>query len=386
MSSTDSLPSSLGGQLRRHMPAYVMGTVVLAAFQLAMNRIDWQSKAAIDDIFQGAPEAAARHSLFILGLALIAFIARVSSRWYIFNAGRDVEYELRSLLLTRLHQLGAAFYRRMSAGEIMSRASGDLLQVRLLFGFGILNIVNVLFAFASALQVMVRISWQLTLASFVTLPFLILTTRAFSRGLFTRTRANQESLGRLSDSLQQNLAGVRVVRSFALETRELWRFQKANKSYLDASLALARLRGFMGPMVGATAALGTLVFFWFGASLLLKGESAGGLSQGSFFAFWLALGRMTWPMIALGFSLAIIQRGRAGYSRLKEIFDAQPEVTDGPLQMPAGCEGAIRVQDLSFSHGDRKILDGVTFEVSAGKSLAIVGRTGSGQRGSSAGS
>ena len=373
------LPTSLGGQFQRHLPAYAMGAVVLGVFQFAMNRIDWQSKAAIDAVFSGAPEAAARHSLFIFGLALFAFVGRVSSRWFIFNAGRDVEYELRALLLGRLHQLGAAFYRKMSAGEIMSRASGDLLQVRLLFGFGILNIINVVFAFGSALQVMVHISWQLTLASFVTLPFLIITTRSFSRGLFSRTRANQDTLGQLSDCLQQNLSGVRVVRSFALETRELWRFQKANQKYLEASLSLARLRGFMGPMVGATSALGVLVFFWYGASLLLKGEAAGGLSQGSFFAFWLALGRMTWPMIALGFSIAIIQRGRAGYSRLKEIFDATPEVTDGPRPMPASSLGKISVSHLTFAHGDRVILDDVSFEVPAGKSVAIVGRTGSGK-------
>src|SRR5207248_1379767 len=119
--------------------------------------------------------------------------------------------------------------------------------------------------------------------------------------------------------------------------------------------------------------------YWYGGSLLLKGPENGGLSQGDFFAFWLAMGRMTWPMIALGFSLSIVQRGRAGYSRLKEIFDAKPEVTDGPMRAPSHFEGALEVQGLSFSHGDRKILDDVSFDVKAGQSLAIVGRTGSGK-------
>ncbi len=87
MTSPETLPTTLGGHVRRHIPAYAMGGIVLGAFQLAMNRIDWQSKAAIDDIFSSAPDAAARHSLFILGLALFAFAARISSRWFIFNAG-----------------------------------------------------------------------------------------------------------------------------------------------------------------------------------------------------------------------------------------------------------------------------------------------------------
>ena len=211
-----ALPTTLGGTFVRHLRAYVAGGVLLGTFQLSLNRIDWLSKAAIDDVFGGTPEKVTEPALFIFGLALVAFVCRVASRWFIFNAGRDAEYELRALLLHRLHRLGTAFYRKMSAGEIMSRSTGDLQQVRLLLGFGILNIVNVVFAFASALQVMVNVSVRLTLVSFVMLPFLIVTTRYFSKQMFVKTRANQESLGRLSEVLQTNLAGVRVVRSFAL--------------------------------------------------------------------------------------------------------------------------------------------------------------------------
>jgi ATP-binding cassette subfamily B multidrug efflux pump len=374
-----SLPTTMGGHFRRHMKAYVGGGLVLGIFQVAMNRIDWLSKSAVDDIFGPTPALAWRPAAAILGLALVAFLARTSSRWFIFNAGRDVEYEVRAVLLTRLHQLGAAFYRKMSAGEIMSRATNDLAQVRMLFGFGVLNIVNVLFAFASALQVMVRISGKLTLASFVTLPLLVFITRRFSRGLFTRNRANQESIGKLSDVLQQNLAGVRVVRSFALETKELHRFQKANREYLEASLGLARLRGSMGPMMGAVSATGVLVFMWYGGALLLQGSENGGLSKGDFFAFWLALGRITWPMIALGFALSIVQRGRASWARIQQIFDAKPEVVGGLLPAPKQFQGSLEVTGLSFEYGTRKVLDGVSFKVSAGQSLAIVGRTGSGK-------
>src|SRR4051812_5196790 len=151
------------------MRAYVLGALVLGVFQLSMNRIDWRMKDAIDRIFNGDASGATGAVAWIFALALVAFVTRVASRWFIFNAGRDVEYELRTLLLHRLHKLGAAFYRTMSSGEIMSRSTGDLMQVRLLFGFGVLNLVNVLFAFASALQVMLRISPKLTLASFASL-------------------------------------------------------------------------------------------------------------------------------------------------------------------------------------------------------------------------
>jgi ATP-binding cassette subfamily B protein len=135
----------------------------------------------------------------------------------------------------------------------------------------------------------------------------------------------------------------------------------------------------MFPVVGAASLLGLLAFFWYGASLLMRPPFEGGITRGSFFAFWLAFGRMTWPMIALGFSISILQRGRAGYQRLKEIFDARPEVGDGPLPAPARVAGAVSVRGLSFAYGQRQVVDDVSFEVPAGRSLAIVGRTGAGK-------
>ncbi|MDP8998476.1 MAG: ABC transporter ATP-binding protein/permease [Myxococcota bacterium] len=377
--ATKRYPTTLRRQLRHHMPQYVAGTLTLAAFQLAMNLIDWQSKSAIDLVFGARPLDAWMPAATMLVLAIGAFVARIASRWFVFNAGRDAEYELRFELLRKLHQLGAAFYRKMPAGEIMSRSTSDLQQVRLLFGFGVLNLVNVCFAFASALQIMLALSPKLALACLMNLPVVTLFSRWVSRGLFVRMKENQASLGRLSDVLQANLAGVRVVRSFALEERERERFERANRDYLNASLALARLRGSLAPTIGAVAAAGYLVFFWYGSTLLLRGHEHGGLSQGAFFAFWSAFARMTWPMIAVGFSLSIVQRGRAGFARLRDVFDAQPEVVDGSRRAPRHVGGSLGVERLGFMYGGRKVLVDVSFKVVPGESLAIVGRTGAGK-------
>ncbi len=368
---------SLGGHFRRHLRAYVAGAVFLAAFQLAMNRVDWLSKAAIDAVFGGDGPRAIRSASIMLGLAVIAFFARIASRYFVFNAGRDVEYDVRKQLLEKLHDLGSAFYRRMSAGEIMSRATNDLGQVRLLFGFGVLNVVNVVFAFASALQVMLAISWRLTGAAFVMVPIVVITTRGFSKQLFLRTRSNQETLGKLAALVQGNLAGVRVVRSFALEEREMERFRAMNGEYLEASLSLARLRGSMGPTLGASSAAGVLLFFWYGGILLLTDKAHGGITKGDFFAFNLALARMTWPIIALGFAYSILQRGRACFARLKEIFDTEPDIRDDGILNAK--EGALDVRGLSFAYGKNEVLADVSFDVREGRSLAIVGRTGSGK-------
>jgi ATP-binding cassette subfamily B protein len=376
---TAELPTTLWGHCRRHLSAYAVGALALAVFQAAMNRIDWLAKAAVDRIFGPIPGDAWSAAAGIFALAVVAFGSRVASRWYIFNAGRDVEYEVRGALLARLHRLGAAFYRRMSAGEIMSRSTNDLVQVRMLCGFGALNLVNVVFAFASALQVMLRVSVRLSLACMLTMPLLILITRSLSRGLFLRNRENQRTIGKLSELVQQDLVGLRVIRSFALEGRELGRFDQANRAYLEASLALARLRGSLGPGAGAVNAVSILIFTWYGGTLVLRGPIAGGITLGDFFAFWLALGRMTWPLFALGFSLAIIQRGRAGWARIKEVLDAEPEIVGGKCALAPGAAASLRVSGLGFSYGARAVLRDVAFEVPAGRSLAVMGRTGSGK-------
>ena len=230
----------------------------------------------------------------------VAFVARVASRWFLFNAGRDAEYELRYELLRKLHQLGAAFYRKMPAGEIMSRSTSDLQQVRMLFGFGVLNVVNVVFAFASALQVMLSDQPEADARVPAQPAARRRSSRAASRAASSRACAtNQAALGRMSDVLQANLAGVRVVRSFALEERERERFEETNREYLDASLALARLRGSFAPTIGVDRRhRGPRLLLVRRRRCCCAGREHGGLSQGDFFAFWSAFARMTWPMIA----------------------------------------------------------------------------------------
>lgn len=381
---------SLLHQFRRKAWQFSLGALMLAVFQLAMNRIDWASKHAIDQIFGDTGQLQVLAIVLPLGgLALVAFLARVSSRALIFNAGRDVEYDMRQALLSHLHTLGSAFYRKVSAGDIMSRATNDLMQVRLLFGFGVLNVINVVFAFGSALQVLLTISVRLTAVSLLPLPFIFALSRSFSRRLYAATKGNQEALAELSERVQSNLSGVRVVRSFGLERYEEQRFEAANQRYLDESLALSRLRGMLGPIAGATSALGQLAFFWYGGTLLLRGPADGGLSSGDFFAFWLALARMTWPMVALGFSIAILQRGRAGWRRLEEVFEEQPEVRGGHTPLPEPVQGELEVKGLRYVipavAGDARheqetvVLSDIDFRVPKGSSLAIMGRTASGK-------
>jgi ATP-binding cassette subfamily B protein len=206
------------------------------------------------------------------------------------------------------------------------------------------------------------------------LPVLLFVTRRFSHQFYTRTRENQDALGRMSSRVQSSVAGVRLVRSFAMEESELAAFERENQGYLEKSLRLAYIRGSFGLVLQATVAVGVLVVFWYGGTLVLSNE----LDAGGFLAFYRALGRLTWPLISLGFVVSLVQRGRASYARLEEVFQARPDVVDGPLA-PEERAGRLSVRSLSFGYGEREVLKDVSFELEPGQSVAIVGRTGSGK-------
>ena len=369
-------PVRLGAQFRRHLPRYGVGLVLLAAYQFAQYWFDTRLIQAINAATTGHRALALELGALLVGVTLGAFVLRVASRMAIFNGGRIAEYELRAALLQHLQGLGSSFYQRMPVGEIMSRVTNDLAQVRLLLGFGILNVINTAFALVSALAVTLSISPQLTVAALSPLPLLLIVTRSFSHRLYARTRANQDALGKMSDVVQNSVVGARLVRSFGLERAQLERFEKTNEEYLDKSLSLARLRGAMGPTMQAITSIGVLIVFWYGGALLVEGR----IDQGGFLAFFRALGRLTWPLMALGFLVGLLQRGRAAYARLAEVYQAEPDISDGPLPAPEVVEGHIEVRDLRYGYGmGAPVLRGVSFELPAGRSISIVGRTGSGK-------
>ena len=271
---------------------------------------------------------------------------------------------------------------RKSTGDIMSRATNDLAQVRLVLGFGGLNLVNASVAYVSALALMLTISPKLTLFALMPYPLFVLATRAFVKRLYKASQHSQQVLGKLAERVQEYLSGVRLVRAYAIDGFEAQRFEVTNQEAVKRTMAMVSLRALMTPVLMGISALGTLLVLYVGGRMIIAGE----LSKGELLAFYAYLGQLIWPTMAAGYILTILQRGRAAYERVREVLDAEPEIREAsqPEALPRDArgrlgKGQLSVSHLTFAYGERKVLDDVSFRLEPGESLAIMGRTGSGK-------
>jgi ATP-binding cassette, subfamily B, multidrug efflux pump len=363
------------GYVRPHRKRLVQGILLVLLTNAFDKGIPWLLRDAVDDLVAGRLAAVTRIALGVVVLAIAMGGARTVGRTRVFNVGRDVEYTLRGEVLARLHQLGPSFFQRMPTGEIMSRAINDLTQVRLMVGFGLLNVVNSAFAYVLALACMLSMSPGLTLWAVAPFPLLLLVARMLSKAMFSRSQASQEALGALSSRVQESLSGVRLVRAFGAEAEQEALFEEQNLNALQKNMSLAVLRGFTWPLLVGVASLGTLCVLVRGTAMV----RAGTLSVGELVAFLAYVESLKWPTMGLGYIMAVLQRGRASFARVREILDAQADVVEAADARSPGQRGELRVQDLSYAYGTRPVLHDVSLTLPAEHSLAIVGRTGCGK-------
>jgi ATP-binding cassette subfamily B protein len=362
--------------------------VCLAATNAFSLAIPWLVKSSIDAL-RAQPAAVAhaivvRDAALIIGFAVAQAVIRTWSRVLIFNAGRNVEYQLRRDLFSHLMRMEPAFYRRHPTGDLMSRLTNDLSAVRMLFGPGLLNLFNTAFVYATALWLLVRLSPALTLWALLPYPLVLLAARLASRRMYRASRAIADQLGTMSAAIQEDLAGIAVIKHYALEPARQAGFRKLNDEYLTRSLALVRARGTLMPLFAMLGGIGTLIVLWVGGREVIAGR----LSVGSLVAFNGYLALLSWPTFALGWIIGIWQRGIAAWGRVRELLVATPGIKDtgsgqgeaGKPDLPAGAGApSIEVRELTIAVDGRKLLDGVSFALPAGATLAVVGRTGAGK-------
>src|SRR5882724_513552 len=305
----------------RYRRRYVLGLVCLLATATLAMMIPYFLKRAVEVIEH---DRELRGLLFfigvIIGMALLQCVSRACSRALIFNIGRDIEYDLRNDVFAHLETLSQGFYQRSQTGDLMSRLVNDIGAVRMMIGPGILNFINTPVYYVYAVSIMLTISVPLTFVSLTAYPIVLWIVKRLSRQLMERTVKVQEGLATLSSRAQENLSGMTVVKAYALEDAEIASFERLNDEFQKQSLELARVRGFIAPVMKLVSSSGILVVLWFGGWLVIHEK----IGMGDLVAFIAYLHLLAWPTMALGWMLSILQRGRAAMMRLEHIFTARP--------------------------------------------------------------
>ncbi len=372
------------GYLRPYLTRYLVGVACLVfatAFSLA---IPWTVKRAVDALTAGTDRhALGVFALLILALAVLHGLARLGSRFAMIGAGQWVEHDIRRDLYASFLRRPPAFYQTHRTGDLMSRATSDVSNVRALAGFGGTMLVATTLAFAGTLAAMWTIDPWLTLWALSPSPLLVLATKRFSHAVDEQSVAVQEQLGVLSAKVQENLTGMPVVRAYTMETREIESFGRLNAEYMTRSLRLARTQAGFWPLMGLVAGLGSLIILWLGGRAVVEGR----ITLGSFVAFNGYLAYLAWPTVALGWTLAIVRRGMTSMERIAEVLDSVSGAADRPDQRSAATappallpSGALEFRSLTFSYPGREpTLRDVSFTVPSGSVVAVVGPTGSGK-------
>jgi ATP-binding cassette subfamily B protein len=345
----------------------------------------WFLRRALDGIRAGAP----LRSIWLLGAAMVGVsviggAGRYWMRELLNGVSRWIEYDLRNDLFRKLETADATYYSTMRTGDLMARLTNDLSAVRMAVGPAIMYLTNTIAGGAFALAFMLRISPRLTLIAALPMALLPVLGILFGKRIHARFESVQAHFSDLTTLTQENLAGVRIVRAFRQEEAEVGRFAKLNEEYLEKNMRLAQLYGLMQPGFSVFAGLGMVAVIGAGGALVLDGR----ISVGSFVAFGMYLGMLTWPLIALGWVINLFQRGAASMTRLLDILDVESRLVEPavPRALPPAAAGrTVEFRHVGFHYPSeaggepRWVLRDINFTASAGATIGVVGATASGK-------
>ncbi len=334
---------------------------------------------AVDELSKAATRATFfRYGVLFVVVAAVEGVFLYLQRWIIIGASRHIEYEMRNDFYDHLQQLPVSYYQEQRTGDLMSRATNDLSSVRMLIGPAVMHAFSSLIVVAGAFVMMLRIDRMMALTALTSVPIIVALVKFFGQRIHLRFKSVQDYFGDISARVQENLAGVRVVRAFTQEKHEVEAFKGMNREFVNRNRSLIRLTATFYPALHALIGVMFVFTFFLGTRRIL----AHSMTIGSFVAFQFYLGRMIWPLIALGWVINLFQRGMASMQRLHEVWSVPPGVLpDAGTPIAGEIRGDIDIRDLTFTYpsGTQPVLRNINMQVRAGETIGIVGRTGSGK-------
>jgi ATP-binding cassette subfamily B protein len=343
-------------------------------------------------------------SFALVGVALVRSVFTFAQGFWSEKGSQAAAYDMRNALFGKIQNLSFSYHDRAQTGQLMTRITSDVDQVRTFIGMGMLQMVSAVCMLVGSIVFLFSMNWRLALVTLLTVPAITVVLSYFIRVVRPMFGMVQGRIGALNTVLQENLAGIRVVQAFAREPYEQGRDSDANQALLDANIKTVRAMASSFPVIFFIASIGTLAVIWYGGHLVIERT----LTIGELIAFNSYLGLLIQPLMQLGFISAQIARAGVSSERIFEILDAQSEVTDRPGALPLPpTQGCVEFENVSFGYfvkaaepakpaaapkpaagatngwggppRDNLILRGVSFVAEPGMTVAIMGQTGSGK-------
>ncbi|HWI40855.1 MAG TPA: ABC transporter ATP-binding protein, partial [Verrucomicrobiae bacterium] len=352
------------------------GAVLLVLTNGASLAIPWLTKLAVDDFKLPGGHPPSFYGMLIIAAAVVYGVIRIFSRTVMLHAGREIEFRIREQLYATIVTLDLPYFTAGRTGDILSRFSNDLTNVRMLLGFGAMNVVNTVVLYLAALGLMLGINPLLTLWAVLPYPLMIAMVKRVSRRMFRQSQIVQEELAAMTSRIEENVTAQEVIRGYCREEAEAEAFGEANLRYRRQNLRLARIRASIIPIMGCAGGAGTLVVLFMGGRMVISGA----ITLGDFVAFNGYLVMLIWPTVMVGWILNLLQRGAASMSRLNEVLHARPVIADPANPAPTQeIRGGIAFRSLSFGYGEKQVLRDLTLTLPPGSRTGIVGEVSSGK-------
>src|ERR687888_2078992 len=359
--------------------AGVAASGVLAAAAMGLTvLVPWLTGRAIDQVHQGDKADLRLVALVVLATGILRLALTVSRRLVAGRVSLGVEMDLRKRMYTHLQSLELAFFDRQQTGQLMSRATVDLQSVRFFLGYGLVFMLQSALTIVLAAAAMIAVQPGLAAISLIPVPIVVAVAARYGRRSRPALQELQQRIAELTADVEENIGGVRVVKAFAREDRQLDRFRGGVARVWDQAMVSTRLQAFYNPFIGFLPQIGLAAILFFGGRQVIRGD----LTIGQFSAFYTYLLMLLSPMRTLGISLGMAQRATAAGARLFQILDRAPQIVSRPgarTLPPGNGHVELRGVTLAYEGAKRPALRDVWLDVPAGTTVALVGATGSGK-------
>ncbi len=355
--------------------------LIVDFLQLIIPRI---LKQAIDDLtfLNINAKSLLSYALYIIALSIAIGIFRFGWRHYLMGFSREVEEDIRNRLFSHIQTLSASYFDKVKTGDLMAHATNDLHHIRMATGMGLVAFMDAIVLGIATIGFMAYINIRLTVFVLIPMPFIVISARIFSKKMHRAYQSVQGHFSRLTEEIRERYAGIRIIKAYTREADSIEKLNKLSEEYIHKNVGLVKITGIFFPIMVFFTNMSLAIVLFLGGRQAVYGT----ITTGDFVAFISYLGLLTWPMMAMGWLINLIQRGKASLDRIDLILKTKADIHDNPGIIKVtpefgqcGCEIIMEKLRFSYEPGGSDVLSGIDIKIGKGRVLGIVGPPGSGK-------